>query len=260
MNKTLKTVGIVLLLLGALLLFAVRGYMMPAFGTPVDIMAEGMEKAQVNKAVDTELDIVFECFSRQDSRDYHVVFVWDGDMYYVIPMAIHSENAGDFKKVVNETMDFAYGYTQEWGTQTAHFEGIIKELDDETAQKMKDWACEVGLFNTEAEAEEAMLPYLLYQTGLENIQFGISVVFLIVIIGLVLLCVGIFTPENYNVVLKLKETKINGVTYSVIKLRPINTLIIKGKKQQARDILTRDYHVDSGYAAFVVDNWNEYYY
>ncbi|MDE6620870.1 MAG: hypothetical protein K2K74_10370 [Lachnospiraceae bacterium] len=260
MKKTSKIIGIILFLLGVVLLFATRNFIVPAFSTPVDITEEGMEAVGPNTAVETDFDLVFERFSRRESRDYHVITVWSGEYGYFIPISIASENAGDYTKVVNETMDYAYGYTDDYGTETVHFQGVVRELDDTTADKMKDWFREKGLFTRESDMDEAMLPYMLYEVDLTGAKQNTILFAWIAIVGFVFLCVGIFLPTEVKISLKLKETKINGVTYRVEQFRVVNSLIMKGKKQEAQKMLTEKFNVDSGYAAFVVDNWNEYFY
>ena len=260
MKKTSKIVGIILFLLGAVLLFAGRRFIVPAFSTPVDIEEEGMGAVELNTAVETDLYMVFERFSRRDSRDYHVIPVWSGEYGYFIPLSIPSENAGDYTGVVDETMDFAYGYTNSYGTETVHFQGVVLEMDDTTSGKMKDWFRETGLFERESDMDDAMLPYMLYQVNLTSVKENTILFAWIMIVGLVFLCVGIFLPSEVKVVPKLKETKINGVTYRVEQFRVLNSLIMKGKKQEAQNLLTGKFNVEPGYAAFVVDNWNEYFY
>ncbi|MDE7273586.1 MAG: hypothetical protein K2N95_11085 [Lachnospiraceae bacterium] len=260
MKKASGIVGIILFLLGVVLLFATGSYIIPAFSTPVDIAEEGMEAVGPNTAVETDFDMVFERFSRRDERDYHVIPVWSGEYGYFIPLSISSGNAGDYTKVIDETMDYAYGYTNDYGTETVHFQGVIKELDDTTASKMKDWFREKGLFTRESEMDEWMLPYILYQVNLTSVKQNTILFAWIAIVGLVFLCVGIFLPEEVKISLKLKETKINGITYRVEQFRVVNSLIMKGKKPEAQKMLTDKFNVDSGYAAFVVDNWNEYFY
>ncbi|MDE5823501.1 MAG: hypothetical protein K2N44_03860 [Lachnospiraceae bacterium] len=260
MKKTSVIIGIILFLLGAVLLFAGRRFIVPAFSTPVDIVEEGMEAVAPNTAVETDLYMVFERFSRRDSRDYHVIPVWSGEYGYVIPLSISSENAGDYTQVVDETMDYAYGYTNDYGTETVHFQGVVLELDDTTSGKMRDWFREVGFFERESDMDDAILPYMLYQVNLTGVKENTILFAWIMIVGLVFLCIGIFLPSEVKVSLKLKETKINGVTYRVEQFRVLNSLLMKGKKQEAQKILTEKFNVDSSYAAFVVDNWNEYFY
>lgn len=260
MKKTLRTTGIILFIFGVFLLLAARKSVIPAFSKPVDIMEEGMGAARPDMAVETDLNIVFERFSRRDDRDYHVIPVWSGDYVYVIPLSVMSRNAGDYTKVVDATMDCAYGYTADYGTDTVHFQGIVMELDDVTAEKMKKWFREVGFFERESDMDANMLPYMLYQVDLDSQKLNIIIFAGITIVGLVLLCIGIFAPSRIKVTLTLKETKINGVTYQMGQLKTVNALLMKGNKQEAQNILTRDFHVDSEYASFVVDNWNEYYY
>ncbi len=157
-------------------------------------------------------------------------------------------------------MNFAYGYKDTYGTENVHFQGVVLGLDDTTAEKMKDWFREKELFVKESDMDKVMLPYILHQVDLAGVKQNTVLFIWIMIVGLVFLCVGIFLPVEIKVSPKLKETKINGVTYRVEQLRTINSLIMKGKKQEAQKLLTEKFYVDSGYAAFVVDNWNEYFY
>lgn len=260
MKKAAGITGIILFLLGIVLLFATRSSIVPAFSTPVDIAEDGMAAVEPGTAVEADLDMVFERFSRRDNRDYHVITVWSGEYGYFIPISISSNNAGDYTKVVNETMDYAYGYTNDYGTETVHFQGVVRELDDTTADKMKDWFREKGLFTRESDMDEAMLPYMLYEVDLAGAKQNTILFAWMAILGLILLCVGIFAAPEVKISLKLKETKINGVTYQVGQLRVLNSLLMKGKKKEAQKMLTEKFHVDSGYAAFVIDNWNEYFY
>lgn len=219
-----------------------------------------MEAVGPGTAVETDLNMVFERFSRRDNRDYHVITVWSGEYGYFIPISISSNDAGDYTRVVNETMDYAYGYTNDYGTKTVHFQGVVRELDDTTADQMKDWFREKGLFTRESDMDEAMLPYMLYQVDLNGTKENTFLFAWITIAGLVLLCIGIFAPSEVKISLQLKETKMNGVTYRIDQFRGINSLLMKGKKQEAQRMLTERFHVDPGYAAFVIENWNEYFY
>ncbi len=260
MKKTSGIIGAILFVLGAVLLFAGRSYIKPAFSTPVDIEETGMEAIEPGTAVETDLNMIFERFSRRENRDYHVIPVWSGEYTYFIPLSISSDRAGEYTRVVDETMNFAYGYKDTYGTENVHFQGVVLELDDTTAEKMKDWFREKELFVKESDMDKVMLPYILHQVDLAGVKQNTVLFIWIMIVGLVFLCVGIFLPVEIKVSPKLKETKINGVTYRVEQLRTINSLIMKGKKQEAQKLLTEKFYVDSGYAAFVVDNWNEYFY
>lgn len=260
MKKALAIVGSILFVLGVILLFAGSKFIVPAFSTPVDIEEVGMGAVRPNTAVETDLYMIFERFSRREEREYHVIPVWKGEYGYFIPLSISDDNEKVYAKVIEETMDFAYGYTNEYGTQTVHFQGVALELDDTTAKKMKEWFRETGLFERESDMDEAMLPYMLYEVNLTGVKQNTIVFGCITAAGILLLCIGIFLPTKVKVSLQLKETKINGVTYRVEQLGTINSLLMKGNKQEAQNILTQKFYVDPGYAAFVVDNWNEYYY
>ena len=63
MKKLSCIVGAILLILGAILLFAGRSFVIPAFSEPVDLMEGGIEELSPGTAVEAELTVVLERFS-----------------------------------------------------------------------------------------------------------------------------------------------------------------------------------------------------
>lgn len=264
MKKLSCITGAILLILGAILLFAGRSFVIPAFSEPVDLMEGGIEELSPGTAVEAELTVVLERFSRREDRDYHIVTI-PGKNYWVyfIPISISSGSSGNYTKIVKESMAYLYGETEDYGTNPVHFQGVLLELDDTTKEELLKWSLEIGLVEQASEMEESMLPYLLYSVNLDGIRQNTMIFGGMTLIGLVLLCIGIFVPDKASasvVYLELKETRINGVTYPLEQLKALNDLIIKGNKQEAHSILARDFHVEPDYASFVVENWSEYYY
>lgn len=264
MKKLSCIVGAILLILGAILLFAGRSFVIPAFSEPVDIMEGGIEELSPNTAVETDLTLVLERFSRRGDRDYHMVAV-PGDNYwiYFIPISIPSSSSENYTKNVKESMAYLYGETEDYGTNPVHIQGVLLELDDTTKEELVNWSLEIGMVEQASEMEEYILPYMLYSVNLDGIKQNTIIFGGMALIGLVLLCIGIFVPDKASasaIYLELKETRINGVTYPLEQLKALNDIIIKGNKQEAHDILARDFHVEQDYASFVVENWSEYYY
>ncbi|MCI8973743.1 MAG: hypothetical protein HFH79_09165 [Lachnospiraceae bacterium] len=266
MKKLSGIVGAILFLLGGILLLAGRSFVIPAFSRPVDIMEEGLSAASANTAVETELFMVLDRFSRRENRDYHMTAVWknaENEEIFLVPVSISSGSAGNYSNIVEESMDYMYGDANDLGTMTVPFQGVVLQVDDETKKKMTDWLLEVGLVEQASELEEITLPYMLYSVNLDGIRQNTLIFGGMTLVGLVLLCIGIFAPDKASassVYLELKETKIGGITYPLEQLKALNDIIIKGNKQEAHNILARDFHVEPDYASFVVENWSEYYY
>lgn len=260
MKSLARITGITFLLLGAVLLFGGRSYIVPAFSTPVDIMDTGMQDIGHNTAVETDLPVIFERFASLDNMNYHVIPVWAGNEIKYIPLAVFGSQAGKYKKVIDNSMDWLDGDTDKYGTKTVSFAGVILKTDDEVNNRMKKWFMKKGLFEHESDIDNYTLPYMLYQVNLSGVRNNTIVFTAMIVIGIFLLLIGIFAYSPVYVPLELKETKINGVTYRLEQLDALNNLIMKGNKQQACDILIRKYHVEAGYAAFVTENWSEYYY
>ncbi len=188
MKKFSGIVGAIFFLLGAVLLFAGRSFVVPAFSKPVDITEGGIEEVSLNTAVEIDLELVFERFSRRKNRDYHMVTVYgDNDWIYFMPISISSGSSGNYTEIVKESMDYLNGCTDAYGTETVPFQGVLLELDDRTEEELTKWFLENELVGQESELQKFTLPYMLYSVNFDGVRQNIIIFGWMMLIGLVLL-------------------------------------------------------------------------
>ncbi len=282
MKKFCTKCGIILMIIALVFTFIMRYSFMAAFKEPVDVLDEGLETKEELKrglSIESEVYLLLECFGSKEtshknragqttstSTDYYYilpVFVGEEDTYYVaLEVDGESDNLYTYEKIANETMNWLYGLGDTAGSYSVDFTGYLDKLDKEGYEYMKDWFEETQFFESDADIEKYVLPYVAKPYRVDIVKKMVFVFVGMFVLGLVLLIAGLAIDGKYGSRRKaLKQSdrtiNINGNVLSVSMLDDIDILVWKGKADKAAKRLTKYYGANPQQAEQIISGWNQ---
>lgn len=282
MKKFCTKCGIILIIIAVVITFFMRHSFMAAFKDPVDVLDEGLQSEEELKrglAIDSEIYLLLECFGSEQtsyknrsgqttstSTDYYYilpVFVGEDETYYVaIEVSGKSDDLYTYEKIANETVDWLYGVSDTAGSYSVEFTGYLDKLDKEAYGYMKDWFEDTGFFESDADIEKYVLPYVAKPYKVDIVKKMVFFFVGMLVLGIVLLVAGLTIDGKYGSRRKaLKKSdrtiNINGNVLSVSMLDDIDILVWKGQTDKAAKRLTKYYGANPQQADEIIASWNQ---
>ncbi|GEM_PF-2980613 len=280
MREFLLKAGFVLAIIGVILCIFGRAEIISLFKEPVDIFQDGLDSAgdiKTGLPIDTDISILVDNFGNEEITEsnsgskreyaYYIlpVFVGNYDTYYVaIKTSVNGPDYKKYQEITEETLAYLYGESDTYGSTFIHTTGIIRKLDKEKYEYLREWFEQSGYFANESDIDKYVLPYILdNESAATRISIGIAALSLLGG-GLILTVISLLAGRKYAARLKeLKKSEgriitINGLPFSIASMGDVDRLIWSGKNEKAMKTLISQYRATPGEAQEIISNWTRY--
>lgn len=245
-----------------------------AFSEPVDIFEDFPEDYNDVKAVETEINMIYDCFAEEETTTTNrrgAVTNRSYDYYYILPVYTESENEEYYvalkasqkdrakhDKIVDTTIDYLFGDAQE--LQSTKFQGGFIKMEDEIYKYFEEWFQDVEWFESSKELKKYVLPLVL-----EPVNYAATKKFTFIMIGVLVVSILLFLlsfkvgNKKQHVVPQKAVITINGVNYPTSNFEQVNKLVEKGKKAKAVKELMVVTGISEADANAVILDWYAYW-
>lgn len=274
MRKGLLTVGIILLVFGAMIGigFGKEGIIFLT-QEPVDLFYDESVEIQKNTYIDSYLDMLFDVYAEREQTqksgntvtghsytDYYIVPVFRGDDVYFISM--NERRYSDEGKRCNELLDESVAYfnyeLDDYGEKGFWYTGVVTEIEDEAYDYLLDYFREMEYFDSEEEMKQYVLPLSIERRAVGTVLVMTAIAAVMLLAGMLLTVLGLI-PQKKKIVLQNTAIKINGYQYPITQFGKVNTMIMKGKFVEAVQEIMQMTNCSHEYANVILENWCEYY-
>lgn len=276
--------GLICLIIGIVLVVALRKDMKAGFMKPYDIYAEDADAKDIKKgdAVSTEIYAVLDTFGTLEttrktngavtSRSYsyfYIIPVFDEYETYYIAVKVSSDDRSVFERIADDTWDFLNGERDDFTKTPFAYSGNINKLSDEAYDYMLEWFQDANWFGTTDldEIKEYVWPLCLEPLSFSTVRVMGIIAILLIVIGAALFVLYFVTGK------KRKEEQaqgasgtgydgtinIAGVKYMKSDFASVNDYIMAGDIENAVKAVRDRTALSEEEARTIIDNWSIYY-
>lgn len=287
MKDFLRTIGIMALIFGGMLLYSIGFDAIAAIGPTYDLYAEDTDYLKLKKTdhINVEIDASLGCFVQETTthkkngavtgtskKYYYAIPVYSGEETYWIGLEVKASEKNKMEQIVDETYAYLMGEDEYYGYTYMEKEGHFRKLPEKKYKYMVEYFEELEWFESQEDLEKYLLPVYF-----DNFAFSTRSYTVLLIVGICLVLFGIIDivliiKSNMKDSKKRKEKEelmkynyweggdivINGIPYTRETLAPVEEFVRRNEFTFASKELQKITGIDLEEAKKVVDHWAQY--